>query len=31
MARGTEGYLLLWTRMYKALGTGDFNVRIVRT
>ena len=29
-ARGTEAYLLLWTRLYRALGTGDFNIRIVR-
>jgi predicted dinucleotide-binding enzyme len=29
-ARGTESYLLLWIRLWGALGTGDFNVRIVR-
>lgn len=30
MARGTEAYLLLWTRLYGAMKTGEFNVRIVR-
>jgi predicted dinucleotide-binding enzyme len=30
MARGTEAYLLLWIRLYAALGTGDFNIKIVR-
>lgn len=29
-ARGTESYLPLWLRLYGALGTADFNVRIVR-
>lgn len=29
-ARGTEGWLLLWTRLYGALGTPDFNVKLVR-
>ncbi len=29
-ARGTEAWLLLWTRLYRALGTGDFNIRVVR-
>lgn len=29
-ARGTEAYLLLWIRMWGALGTGDFNVHVVR-
>jgi predicted dinucleotide-binding enzyme len=29
-ARGTEAWLLLWTRLYGALGTSDFNLRIVR-
>jgi predicted dinucleotide-binding enzyme len=29
-ARGTEGYLLLWTRLYQALGTGNFNIQINR-
>jgi predicted dinucleotide-binding enzyme len=29
-ARGTEAYLLLWIRLWGALGTGDFNVRIIR-
>lgn len=27
-ARGTEAYLLLWTRLWRALGTGDFNIQI---
>ncbi len=29
-SRGLEAWLLLWTRLYGALGTGDFNIRIVR-
>jgi predicted dinucleotide-binding enzyme len=29
-ARGTESYLLLWVRLWGALGTADFNVRVVR-
>ena len=29
-ARGTEAYLLLWTRLYGALKSPDFNVKIVR-
>lgn len=29
-ARGTESYLLLWLRLWGALRTGDFNVKIVR-
>lgn len=29
-ARGTEMYLPLWVRTYAALGTGDFNIGIVR-
>jgi hypothetical protein len=29
-ARGTEAYLLLWIRMWGALGTPDFNVRVIR-
>jgi 8-hydroxy-5-deazaflavin:NADPH oxidoreductase len=29
-ARGTEGYLLLWIRLYGALKTADFNMRLVR-
>lgn len=29
-SRGTEAYLALWIRLYGALGTADFNVRIVR-
>lgn len=29
-ARGTEAYLLLWVRLWGALKTADFNVRIVK-
>jgi predicted dinucleotide-binding enzyme len=29
-ARGLEAWLLLWTRLYGKLGTGMFNIRIVR-
>lgn len=29
-SRGTEAYLLLWLRLWGALGTADFNVRVVR-
>lgn len=29
-ARGTEAYLLLWIRMWGALGTSDFNISIVK-
>jgi predicted dinucleotide-binding enzyme len=29
-ARGTEAYLLLWIRLWGALQTGYFNVRVVR-
>ncbi len=29
-ARGTEAYLLLWVRLWGALGTADFNVKLVR-
>lgn len=29
-ARGMEAWLLLWTRMYGALGTSDFHLAIVR-
>jgi 8-hydroxy-5-deazaflavin:NADPH oxidoreductase len=29
-ARGTESYLLLWVRLYGALGTADFNIKIMR-
>jgi hypothetical protein len=29
-ARGTESYLALWVRLYGALGTADFNVKIMR-
>ena len=29
-ARGTEMYLPLWLRMYGALGTGQFNISVVR-
>jgi len=29
-ARGTEMYLALWTRLWGALGTPHFNLKIVR-
>jgi len=29
-ARGTEAWLLFWTRLYAKLGTGDFNIKIVK-
>ncbi len=29
-SRGLEAWLLLWTRLYGALGTGTFNLRLVR-
>lgn len=29
-SRGTETYLALWIRLYGALGTADFNLKIVR-
>ncbi len=29
-ARGLEAWLLLWPRLYQALGTADFNIRIVK-
>ena len=29
-ARGTESYLPLWIRLWGALGTADFNIRVVR-
>ncbi len=29
-ARGPESYLLLWLRMYGALGTADFNIKLVK-
>jgi predicted dinucleotide-binding enzyme len=29
-ARGTEAWLLLWVRMYGALGTADFNLKVMR-
>ncbi|WP_428265250.1 NADPH-dependent F420 reductase [Haliangium sp.] len=29
-ARGTEAYLLLWVRLWQALGTADFNIKIVK-
>jgi predicted dinucleotide-binding enzyme len=28
-ARGMEEYVVLWVRLYGALGTGDFNVKVV--
>ena len=29
-ARGTEGYVALWVRAFGALGTADFNIKLVR-
>lgn len=29
-ARGTEAWLLLWTRLYAALGNAEFNIKLVR-
>jgi hypothetical protein len=29
-ARGTESYLPLWLRLWGALGTAEFNVKIIR-
>ena len=29
-ARGVESWLPFWARLYGALGTGDFNIRIIR-
>jgi predicted dinucleotide-binding enzyme len=29
-ARGTEGYILMWLRLYGALKTADFNIKVVR-
>jgi predicted dinucleotide-binding enzyme len=29
-SRGLEAWLLLWTRLYGRLGTGEFNLRLVR-
>ncbi|MGE5636996.1 MAG: NADPH-dependent F420 reductase [Nocardioidaceae bacterium] len=29
-ARGTESYLPLWLRLWGAIGTGDFNIKVVR-
>jgi len=29
-ARGTEAYLLLWTRLWGAVGSAEFNVKLVR-
>ena len=30
-ARGTEAWLLLWTRLYAAFGSADFNLKLVRS
>jgi NADPH-dependent F420 reductase len=30
-SRGLEAWLLLWTRLYGALGTAEFNLELVRT
>jgi 8-hydroxy-5-deazaflavin:NADPH oxidoreductase len=29
-ARGTEAYVALWIRLWGAVGSGDFNIRVVR-
>lgn len=29
-SRGTEAWLPLWVRLYGALGTGDFNIRVMK-
>jgi predicted dinucleotide-binding enzyme len=29
-ARGTESYLLLWLRLWGAVKTGDFNIKVIR-
>jgi 8-hydroxy-5-deazaflavin:NADPH oxidoreductase len=29
-ARGTEGYVALWIRLWGIVGSGDFNIRVVR-
>ena len=29
-ARGMEGYLLLWLSLWSAVGTLDFNIKVVR-
>jgi len=29
-ARGSEGHLLLWLRLWGALGTGNFNIKVAR-
>ena len=29
-ARGTEGYLAIWLRLWGVTGTGDFNIKVVR-
>jgi 8-hydroxy-5-deazaflavin:NADPH oxidoreductase len=29
-ARGTEGYVALWIRLWGAVGSGDFNIHVVR-
>ena len=29
-SRGLEAWLLLWTRLYGALGTAEFNLKLVR-
>ena len=29
-ARGTEGYILMWLRLYGAMKTADFNIRVMR-
>ena len=29
-ARGTEGHLLLWLRLWGVVGSGDFNIKVVQ-
>ena len=29
-ARGTEAYVLLWLRLWGAVGSADFNIKVVR-
>jgi 8-hydroxy-5-deazaflavin:NADPH oxidoreductase len=28
-ARGTESYLMLWLRLWGALGSADFNIKVI--
>ncbi len=29
-ARGSEGHALLWLRLWSVVGSGDFNIKVVR-